>query len=74
MCLSLCFICGNLRIETRISYTELLHSAVNSGVRPPSQARLIKSFDELRESYSEDDRLHVPARVFNALLNRPGVI
>jgi hypothetical protein len=32
MCLSLCFICGNLRdlrIETRISYTELLHSAVN---------------------------------------------
>ena len=32
------------------------------------------SFDELRESYARDDRLRVPAKVFNALLNRPEVI
>jgi hypothetical protein len=32
------------------------------------------SFEELRESYAKDDRLRVPATVFNALLNRPEVI
>ena len=29
------------------------------------------SFAELRALYEEDDRLHVPATVFNAVLNRP---
>jgi hypothetical protein len=32
------------------------------------------SFDELRKIYAEDDRLHVPSTVFNAVLNRPEVI
>ena len=32
------------------------------------------AFDELRESYEKDERLRVPATVFNALLNRPEAI
>jgi len=32
------------------------------------------SFDELRKLYTEDDRLRVPATVFNAVLNRPEAI
>ncbi len=28
-------------------------------------------FDELRAAYEGDPRLHVPATVFNAVLNRP---
>jgi hypothetical protein len=32
------------------------------------------SFDELREYYAKDDRLRVPATVFNAVLNRPEAI
>ena len=28
------------------------------------------SFDELRELYEKDDRLHVPEKIFNALTNR----
>jgi hypothetical protein len=32
------------------------------------------SFAELRRLYDKDDRLHVPATVFNAVLNRPEAI
>jgi hypothetical protein len=32
------------------------------------------SFDELRGLYEGDDRLRVPATVFNALLNRPEAV
>jgi hypothetical protein len=32
------------------------------------------SFEELRKLYEEDDRLRVPATVFNAVLNRPEAI
>ncbi len=33
-----------------------------------------KSFDELRKLYENDDRVRVPATVFNALLNRPETV
>jgi hypothetical protein len=32
------------------------------------------SFEELRSLYEGDDRLRVPATVFNAVLNRPEVV
>jgi len=32
------------------------------------------SFGELRKLYQDDDRLRMPATVFNAVLNRPEVI
>ena len=47
----------------------------HSSTSPPHFSRdSDASFDELRKLYAENDRLHVPATVFNAALNRPELL